>query len=35
MQSPEDCFAAGHEPRLDNQSAIWVGGRSVMILVGR
>jgi isoamylase len=35
MPSPEDCFPQGTEPRLDNQHNIWLGGRSVMILVGR
>jgi glycogen operon protein len=35
MPEPEDCFATGQEPRLDNQDSIWVGGRSVMILVGK
>jgi isoamylase len=35
MLSPEDCFPQGTEPRLDNQHSVWLGGRSVMILVGR
>jgi len=35
MPAPEDCSPAGQEPRLENQGSVWVGGRSVMILVGR
>jgi hypothetical protein len=35
MPSPDDCFATGQEPRLDNQKNVWLGGRSVIILVGR
>jgi glycogen operon protein len=32
---PEDCWPLGEEPLLDNQTRLLVGGRSVVILVGR
>jgi len=35
MPSPEDIFAVGEEPRLENQSGIFVGPRSVVVLVGK
>jgi isoamylase len=33
--SPEDCFEPGKEPPLSNPRSLWVGGRSVVILVSR
>jgi isoamylase len=35
MPSPEDAFDPGSEPELANQTGCIVGGRSVVILVGR
>ena len=35
MPSPEDVFEPGDEPELENQAGCLVGGRSVLILVGR
>jgi glycogen operon protein len=35
MPSPEDIHPPGAEPRLADQKAFLVGGRSVVILVGR
>jgi len=35
MPSPEDIFAAGEEPVLADQGQALVGGRSIVILVGR
>lgn len=34
-QSPNDCYEPGTEPLLGNQSGIFIGDRSVVILVGR
>jgi glycogen operon protein len=34
-EAPNDCFEAGHEPRLDEQDRILVGGRSVVVLIGK
>jgi glycogen operon protein len=34
-EAPSDCFEPGHEPRLDEQDRILVGGRSVVVLVGK
>ena len=33
--APQDCHPAGQEPRLGQQDQITVGGRSVVILVGK
>ncbi|MGB3405511.1 MAG: glycogen debranching protein GlgX [Microcoleaceae cyanobacterium] len=33
--SPEDCFEPGTEPKLDNQSGLLLGDRSVVILVAK
>jgi glycogen operon protein len=33
--APNDCYAAGKEPRLGRQDQLSVGGRSVVILVGK
>lgn len=33
--SPDDSYTPGSEPRLDDQSHILIGGRSVVILVGK
>jgi glycogen operon protein len=35
MPSPEDAFDPGSEPELADQAGVIVGGRSVVILVGR
>jgi glycogen operon protein len=35
VPAPSDCFPTGQEPRLEDQSHALVGGRGVMILVGR
>ncbi|MBN1180401.1 MAG: glycogen debranching protein GlgX [Anaerolineae bacterium] len=35
MSAPQDIFAPGKEPVLDDQSHVIVGGRSLVILVGR
>jgi glycogen operon protein len=35
MPSPEDVFEPGSEPELVDQAGCLVGGRSVLILVGR
>jgi isoamylase len=35
MKSPDDIYEQGSEPCLDNQKEIIVGGRSVVVLVGR
>jgi isoamylase len=35
VASPEDAWTPGQEPRLENQGGLQVGGRSVVILVGR
>jgi len=35
MSSPEDVFEVGHEPELSDQTHIIVGGRSVVVLVGK
>ena len=35
VESPADVWEPGHEPRLDDQSGILVGSRSVVIIVGR
>jgi hypothetical protein len=35
MPSPEDAFDPGSEPELADQAGCIVGGRSVVILVGR
>ncbi len=35
VPSPEDSFPPGEEPRLDDQGSFLVGGRSVVVLVGR
>jgi glycogen operon protein len=34
-EAPNDCFEAGHEPRLEEQDRILVGGRSVVVLIGK
>jgi glycogen operon protein len=33
--SPEDCFEPGTEPKLDNQSGLLLGDRSVVILIAK
>ena len=35
VESPADVWEPGHEPRLDDQTGILVGARSVVIIVGR
>ena len=35
MASPDDIHEPGEEPVLDNQGEVLVGGRSIMILVGK
>ncbi|MCI5159687.1 MAG: hypothetical protein D3906_14920 [Candidatus Electrothrix sp. AUS1_2] len=35
MDAPEDIFAPGEEPLLEDQQQVLAGGRSVCILVGR
>jgi glycogen operon protein len=35
MLSPEDIFASGQEPRLENQSRFQVGPRSVVVLIAK
>jgi isoamylase len=32
---PEDCWEPGHEPRLSQPRQIWMGGRSVVILLSK
>lgn len=34
-QAPQDVYAPGEEPELDDQDYIWIGPRSIVILVGR
>ena len=33
--SPDDSWAPGCEPRLDNQGGIWLSGRSIAVLIGK
>jgi glycogen operon protein len=35
VASPEDAWTPGQEPRLEDQSGLTVGERSVVIMVGR
>ena len=34
-ETPDDIYAPGSEPRLADQDRIWIGDRSVLILVGK
>ena len=35
MPAPQDCWDPGEEPRLEDQSGVLLGNRSVMILVAK
>jgi glycogen operon protein len=35
MPSPEDVWEPGRDPVLDDQDKVWVGGRSIVVLVAR